>query len=67
VLVRPPGRVNARLVDGGLVREGAQVVLGDTASDGRGQLFGPDVRYQVLCRRHFVAGDTGACREAGLR
>ena len=61
-------RVNARLVDGALVREGAQVVLGDTAAGGRGgALFGPEVRYQVLCRRHFVAGDTGPGRPEARR
>ena len=47
-----PARVNARLVDGVVVHEGEQVVLGDTAPV-EGALFGPDVRYQVLCRRHW--------------
>jgi thymidine kinase len=46
-----PGRLNARVVDGAVVREGEQVVIGDT---------GPaPVRYQVLCRRHHRAGDLG--------
>ena len=52
-----PARLNARLVDGVVVREGAQVLLGDTATTG-GALFGPDVRYQVLCRKHWVARET---------
>lgn len=54
-----PARLNARLVDGAVVREGATVLLGDTATAG-GALFGPDVRYQVLCRRHWVARQTAA-------
>ena len=52
-------RLNARLVDGAVVREGATVLLGDTAAGTGDRLFGPDVRYQVLCRRHWVARDTG--------
>lgn len=51
-------RLNARLVDGSVVREGEQVLLGDTTGAGGGALFGPDVRYQVLCRRHWVARQT---------
>src|SRR3989337_189125 len=38
-----PARINARLVDGVVVHEGEQVVLGDTAR-GDGALFGPAVR-----------------------
>jgi thymidine kinase len=45
------GQLNARLVNGTVAREGARVVIGDTAGDG--------VRYQVLCRRHHRAGDLG--------
>lgn len=52
-----PARLNARLVDGVVVREGQQMLLGDTAS-ADGALFGPEVRYQVLCRRHWVARQT---------
>jgi thymidine kinase len=44
------GSFNARVVDGIVAREGAQVVIGDTAADA-------DVRYQVLCRRHYRAGE----------
>ncbi|WP_434744003.1 thymidine kinase [Micromonospora sp. SH-82] len=46
------GRLNARVVDGRVVREGEQVVIGDTVDTAR-------VRYQVLCRRHHRTGDLG--------
>jgi thymidine kinase len=45
------GQLNARVVNGAVAREGAQVVIGDTDGD--------DVRYQVLCRRHHRAGELG--------
>jgi thymidine kinase len=45
------GLLNARVVDGAVAREGARVVIGDTAGDG--------VRYQVLCRRHHRSGELG--------
>lgn len=45
-----PGRLNARVVGDVLVREGEQIVIGDTAPDD------DQVRYQVLCRRHYRAG-----------
>lgn len=41
-------RMNARIVNGIMVREGAQVVVGDVADD--------DVYYALLCRPHFRAG-----------
>ncbi|CAB4916347.1 MAG: thymidine kinase [Actinobacteria bacterium] len=50
-----PGLLNARVVDGAMVREGETVVVADTAP-------GPseeDTRYQVLCRRHHVRGQLG--------
>jgi thymidine kinase len=59
-----PGRLNARVVDGVMVREGATVVVADTApppppgaeaADGEAD----KVRYQVLCRRHHVRGELG--------
>jgi thymidine kinase len=57
------GRLNARIVNGVVAREGAQVVIGDTTSDVH---EAADVRYQVLCRRHHRAGDLGpAARQAG--
>lgn len=46
------GSFNARIVNGQVAREGAQVVIGDTASTA-------EVRYQVLCRRHYRAGALG--------
>jgi thymidine kinase len=58
-----PARMNARLVDGVVVREGERVLLGDTALPAVDPLdeevFGPEVHYQVLCRRHWVQGATG--------
>ncbi len=62
------GLLNARVVGGVVVREGAQVVIGDTdpEEDGSGPRADLDVRYQVLCRRHHRAGDLGpAARAAG--
>ncbi|WP_347351292.1 thymidine kinase [Intrasporangium sp.] len=41
--------VNARVVDGAMAVEGAQVVVGDLTSAGRGA-----VEYEVLCRRHYM-------------
>ena len=58
-----PARINARLVDGLVVHEGEQVVLGDTTAP-EGALFGPDVRYEVLCRRHWARREP---RAVGLR
>jgi len=58
-----PGLLNARVVGGAMVREGATVVVADTApapvpSTGvpADADDGDDVRYQVLCRRHHVRG-----------
>jgi thymidine kinase len=65
-----PGLLNARVVDGAMVREGETVVVADTApppppvgappadggDDGGHQ---PAVRYQVLCRGHYVRGQLG--------
>jgi len=57
-----PGLLNARVVDGAMVRSGETVVVADTgpvdppvADDGSS----PAVRYQVLCRRHYVRGELG--------
>jgi thymidine kinase len=49
-----PGRFNARVVNGVVVHEGAQVVVADT-----GGSADDDVHYQVLCRRHHRVGDLG--------
>lgn len=46
------GLLNARVVGGSVARQGEQVVIGDTVDDAQ-------VRYQVLCRRHYRTGDLG--------
>ena len=57
-----PGLLNARVVGGVMVRSGETVVVADTAparplaEDDGGA---PAVRYQVLCRRHYVRGQLG--------
>jgi thymidine kinase len=47
-----PGRLNARVVGGRVVRAGDTVLVADT----RGEA---DVHYQVLCRAHHRSGDLG--------
>lgn len=42
---------NARIVDGVMVVEGEQVVVGDT---GEGAAAAGIVEYEVLCRRHYM-------------
>ncbi|HYO35522.1 MAG TPA: thymidine kinase [Geodermatophilus sp.] len=63
-----PGLLNARVVDGQLVRQGATVVVADTAPTpaptpaplpATDHTSGPEVHYQVLCRRHHVLGQLG--------
>jgi thymidine kinase len=57
-----PGLLNARVVDGAMVRSGETVVVADTAPvavPGTGAGSSPAVRYQVLCRRHYVRGELG--------
>ncbi len=56
-----PGLLNARVVAGELVREGATVVVADTAPAAPpGPGGAPEVvRYQVLCRRHHARGQLG--------
>ncbi len=49
-----PGRLNARVFGDTVVREGEQIVIGDTAADD------DQVRYQVLCRRHYRSGALAA-------
>jgi hypothetical protein len=34
-------------------------VVGDTVAPGEQKMFGDVVRYELLCRRHFIAGDLG--------
>ncbi|MGD9704464.1 MAG: thymidine kinase [Acidimicrobiia bacterium] len=48
---------NARLVNGKIVYEGETVVVGDTDVDVDQPLFGDLVRYELLCRRHYVRGE----------
>jgi thymidine kinase len=50
---------NARLVNGKIVYEGETVVVGDTDKTTSEPLFGDDVRYELLCRKHYIAGDMG--------
>ncbi len=50
---------NARLVNGVVVYEGETIVIGDTDEDTDQPLFGDMVRYELLCRRHFLDGATG--------
>ena len=59
------GLLNARVVGGVVAREGEQVVIGDTdsaadASSASSDSSADDVRYQVLCRRHYRTGDLGS-------
>jgi thymidine kinase len=59
-----PGLLNARVVDGSMVREGETVVVADTGAGGRKDDSAtsdgaPAVRYQVLCRAHHVRGQLG--------
>lgn len=48
------GLLNARVVGDVIVREGRQVMLGDTSPTER-----EAARYQVLCRKHYRAGELG--------
>lgn len=54
-----PATHNARTVDGEMVVDGSQVVVGDTEGDA-------DIRYEVLCRRHHRARVTAARARANL-
>ena len=55
---------NARVVDGTMVVEGEQVVVGDTGDQGETPL----VEYEVLCRRHFMRRMTShAARTIGAQ
>ena len=53
------GTHNARTVDGLMVTEGSQVVVGDTAEGG-------EVRYEVLCRAHHRRKVTATRAKATL-
>ncbi|WP_199424219.1 thymidine kinase [Actinotalea solisilvae] len=57
---------NARTVDGVMVVEGEQVVVGDTnrpSADGEARRA-PTVAYEVLCRRHHLRRMTSAAARA---
>jgi thymidine kinase len=47
-----PGRFNSRIHDGQVVRDGSTVLVADTNPV-------DEVRYQVLCRKHYRTGDLG--------
>jgi thymidine kinase len=47
-----PGRLNARVVGGRVVRAGDTVLVADTSGEA-------EVHYQVLCRAHHRSGDLG--------
>lgn len=55
---------NARLVDGQFTLEGEIEVVGDTTRpgdhQGRLELVAPEVTYELLCRRHWMAGEATA-------
>ena len=59
-----PGRLNARLVDGAMVRQGETVVVADTAPTTPTATHEPEVRYQVLCRSHYRHGNLGVVTPA---
>ncbi len=48
---------NARLVNGKQVYDGEVVVVGDTGGDA-------EVTYELLCRRHWISGETGRVDDA---
>jgi thymidine kinase len=53
-----PATHNARVVNGQIAREGERVVIADVRPP-EVPLFGDVTTYELLCRRHFVAGTTG--------
>jgi thymidine kinase len=50
-----PGQLNARVTGGVVLREGKQIVVGDTDDGNKSE-----VRYQVLCRQHYRSGQLGS-------
>jgi thymidine kinase len=51
---------NARVVNGEITYEGETVVVGDTGESEEQPLFGDTVRYELLCRAHYRAGELGS-------
>src|SRR4051794_29692888 len=51
---------NARVVNGEITYVGETIVVGDTEASEDQPLFGDVVRYELLCRRHYVGGELGA-------
>lgn len=51
---------NGRVVNGVMVLEGDTVVVGDTDEPVEQPLFGDAVRYELLCRAHYVRRELGA-------
>ncbi len=56
---------NARLVDGVQVYDGETVVIGDV--EALGDATPAAVSYELLCRRHWIAGETGRLDDATER
>lgn len=71
-----PATVNARVLDGVMVVEGEQVVVGDVGGEGEPDPGSADasgscppsvVEYEVLCRRHYMRRmNSAAARAASL-
>lgn len=57
---------NARTVDGRMVVEGEQVVVGDISEPGGPAPAAAEVSYEVLCRRHHRSRTTRSVARAGL-
>lgn len=61
-----PATVNARVVDGVMVVEGEQVVVGDVGTEATDPAV-PVLEYEVLCRRHYMRRmSSAAARAASL-
>ncbi|GAA4883687.1 thymidine kinase [Serinicoccus chungangensis] len=61
-----PATVNARVVDGHMVVEGEQVVVGDVSA-GEDGAAASVVEYEVLCRRHYMRRmNSAAARSAAV-
>lgn len=68
-----PGTHNARTLHGEIVRDGAQVMVGDVGGEGgvgeaeQQQLLEDAVAYEVLCRRHHRTGITRRVADGALQ